>query len=77
MHKTTIMLLAFTCCSFAASAQVSDKIDKAAKDPATQQRSAKADALLIDKKQILPQDSTQITQPGATGKKRRCIKNRS
>ena len=80
MYKKILMPLAFMCCGYIASAQVNNKIDQAAKDPATRQRSEKADALLdallIDKKRILPEsDSTKPATAPASSKKRRCIKS--
>jgi hypothetical protein len=76
MYKKILMPLAFMCCGYIAGAQVSNKIDQAAKDPATKQRSEKADALLIDKKRILPEsDSTKPATAPASSKKRRCVKS--
>lgn len=56
----------------AAGAQTTEKIEKAHKDPATHERSAKADVLLIDKTKITPDQDPKTTKRISPAKRKKC-----
>lgn len=76
MRKIILLPLFFVAFGYMASAQTNDKIEKALKDPATQERSEKADALLINRQKIVPDEkSAKQLQPATTKKNRHCTKS--
>lgn len=70
MKRIMVLLLLTAFTTMGASAQTTNKIEKAMKDPATKERSEKADALLMDRNKIFEKDGSSPSAVKPTQKKK-------